>query len=235
LLRNALAFPRGSTNIAGLLSREPEASENYKDGLITLASLIVAFVLIWGLILLYLKCKGNAVGCASGRAFEGSLPEEPGDKMGPNNGSTDIEEMSHSSKHEESQIMEQTSFPSSLCSSDAASQYESSVMSMSMGEESTESTLLVEGKRAIRTRMVFLVFSCIILACVPLSLAFSFAPVKDTVKSSDDVFVVRHITDFFSSHLPFSIPRPYSHLVLRSCNILFIRKLEMSWFRYVLH
>ena len=198
LLRKALEFPRGqySTNFADLLSDETEAKENYKDGLVALASMIGAFVVIWGLILVYFRCKGGAVGCVSGRAFESSIQEVTNNKLDPNtNGSTDLEEMTSTSKRddEEGQIMEQTSFPSSLCSSDAASQIDSHIesdMSMSIAEESTESTILVEGKRALRTRIAFLVFACIILACVPLSLAFSFSPVKDTINSSDGVFEV---------------------------------------------
>lgn len=195
ILRAALAFPRGqySTNFADLLSPESEARKNYKDGLVALSSMIGSVALIWGLILLLLKIKGSVVGCASGRAFENTILEEQG-KIGSNEGSTDLDDMDGSSKQHEGETMEQTSFPSSLCSSDAASQMESVISADSMDDEtamSTESTLLIEGRRAFRTRLVFFIFACMVLASVPLSLAFSFAPMKDTVKSSDDVFQVR--------------------------------------------
>jgi hypothetical protein len=183
-LKKVLAFPRAqySTNFSDLVSPNNDVQESYKDGLIALGCFMGGFITIWCLIILYLKCKGGAVGCASGRAFEHieeDLDEE--EKSGGQGASTDLEEMSQA-------VMEETSFPSSLCSSDAASQFDSIVST----EESVEDLEpVVEGRRAIRTRIAFFVFACIVLACVPLALAFSFAPMKDTIKSSDGTFEVR--------------------------------------------
>ena len=99
-------------------------------------------------------------------------------------------------EYDEHSGIEDASFQSSLCSSDAMSRYESDTQSQyhqnTMPEERSiiDTSPRVEGPRAMRTRTVFLVFALTVLACVPLALAFAFAPMKETVKSFDANFDV---------------------------------------------
>jgi hypothetical protein len=170
-----------------LVSHDIEVYDTYKDGLVALSCFIGGFVVIWGLVLVFFMIKGKAVGCASGRAFELSAVEDKLQK-GSNGSSNSIEEDRHHLEKEEEEIaMETTSFSSSLCSSDAASRFES-VTSYDNG--TLDASPRLEGRRAVRTRVAFFVFACTVLACVPLALAFSFAPMKTTVKSFDGAFTV---------------------------------------------
>ena len=197
LFKRLLAFPRGqyTTNFAYLVSNEEIDQDTYTSGLVALASFLGGFVLIWGLILIFLMIKGKNVGCASGRAFE-TVPVDSrvAKEKQANLSKTDSEEDGTQSVKEDDDgdvRMEETSFPSSLCSSDAASRIESITGSIDEEEGTVDASPRVEGKRAVRTRAIFFLFSCIVLACVPLALAFSFAPMKESVKSFDGGFEVR--------------------------------------------
>jgi len=202
-LKTSLAFPRSkySRSFADLVSVEIDVQDSYKDGLITLTCILGGFALIWGLILIYLIIKGNSVGCASGRAFERSVVRKSNhqdpceEKLHETDSSTEsVLSVPGDENHMDSGIaLEDASFSSSLCSSDAASRIESS-RSMTDDEASQVTTIdtspRAEGSRAFRTRIVFFLFACTVLACVPLALAFSFAPMKETVRSFDGGFEV---------------------------------------------
>lgn len=187
-LKAPSSFLRGqySTNFADLVSNDAEVHDAYKDGLVALSSFIGGFIIIWGLVLVFFMIKGKAVGCASGRAFELSAREENTQK-GPIASSNSSADDSHSAKEEEEIGMETTSFSSSLCSSDAASRFESVT---SFDNCTVDASPRLEGRRAMRTRLAFFLFACTVLGCVPLALAFSFAPMKETAKSFDGAFSV---------------------------------------------
>ena len=51
-------------------------------------------------------------------------------------------------------------------------------------------------KREKRTRFVFLVFSSVILVSVPVVLVFSFGPMKEAARSTDDILLVRKAPPF---------------------------------------
>ncbi|CAB9498006.1 expressed unknown protein [Seminavis robusta] len=195
LVKGATYFPRGrySTNFAHLVSQDPQVQEDYKDGLVALSCFLGGFFVIWGLVLIFLMIKGKSVGCASGRAFGsiGSGQQSTGSQKQP-------QDESHSSVHSEEEPptaneyakdaeggeeLETESFSSSLCSSDAASRFDSFDTSASFNDGSIDANHRFESPRATRTRIAFLVFACIVLACVPLALAFAFAPMKETTKS----------------------------------------------------
>ena len=182
LFRGPSAFLRGqySTNFADLVSNEVEVHETYKDGLVALSSFMGGFIVIWGLILVFFMIKGKAVGCASGRAFELYAPDDNMKETSGNAYASD--EDSQSAKEAEEIGIETTSFSSSLCSSDAASRFESVT---SFDDCTIDASPRLEGPRALRTRLAFFLFACGVLGCVPLALAFSFAPMKEVAKSFD--------------------------------------------------
>lgn len=225
-----MAFLRGqySTNFADLLSKQTVVQDTYKDGLVGLACFLGGILLVWGLLLIFFMIKGQGVGCASGRAFETRQVERRGaNKQSRPLSATDSEEDDTHSIHNDDEHdehdenddhddekyddgidMEEASFPSSLCSSDAISRYESDTQSQSMMMEERsviDASPRVEGPRALRTRLVFFIFALTTLACVPLALAFSFAPMKETVKSFDGSFDVSAASYFEILVVPISV------------------------------
>ena len=209
MLRGPTLFPRGqySTSFASLASQDAAVQEDYKNGIVALSCFVGGFFVLWGLILIYLMIKGKSVGCASGRAFE----------------ITPIDKQSHSSKHkrqhsssqssissqddatgskkmqhEEAVGLETESFSSSLCSFDASSGLDAA---SSIGDSTEDTVSRVESSRAARTRMVFLIFACIVLVFVPLALAFAFAPMKESAKTLEGSVAVRTIGTFSGYYL----------------------------------
>lgn len=185
LLRVPSDFLRGqySTDFADVVSKKIEAQVTYKDGLVALSSFIGGFVVIWGLVLVFLMIKGKAVGCASGRAFESAAVDDNSQKG--SSGSPNASEDDTHSVNEEELGLGTTSFSSSLCSSDAASRFESTT---SFDGYTVDASPRLEGPRAVRTRIVFFLFACSVLACVPIAMAFSFAPMKETATFFDGAF-----------------------------------------------
>jgi hypothetical protein len=199
LLRGLSTFPRGqySTNFGDVASIDVAAQEDYKEGIVALACFLGGFFVIWGLLLVYLMIKGKSVGCASGRAFEISATEKQPNssrhKRQQSSSDSSIasqDDGTESKKDQEEAMLETESFSSSLCSFDAASRFEATA---SVDERSAETVPRVESPRAARTRMAFLFFACILLASVPLALAFAFAPMKETVKAFDGNIDVRTV------------------------------------------
>ena len=128
-------------------------------------------------------------------------------------------------EHEHSDIEEDASFQSSLCSSEAMSRYDSDTQSQYHQNTITEERSIidtsprVEGPRAMRTRIVFFVFALTVLASVPLALAFAFAPMKETVKSFDGNFDVSArrsslVGDHFDVSLSLMIPACTTHYLV---------------------
>lgn len=175
-----------STAFADYLSNDEDNQKEYTNGLLILICILGGAFLTWGSILMFLKFKGSDVGCASGRAFESQ-----DDQMGITD-STDLEEFSNSIKssgNHDDPALEETSFPSSsLCSSDVGSLYESSNSIFNSAD--TDDISYKEGPRAFRTRIMFFIFACLVLACVPIGLALSFAPMKEVLKSPEELFRV---------------------------------------------
>jgi hypothetical protein len=164
---------------------------NYCDGLIFLACMIGSIGFVWGFVLVVLKLKGPAAGCASGRAFQRT--DADGDMI--NYGSTDVEsehsrQMKHSSTAEEEeeglgqlQLQEEDlSMHSSIPSAELFKSEQSG--SVSVGEVSEDSTIFKPTKRQRRTQITFLLFAFVTLACVPLVLIFSFGALKASAEQS---------------------------------------------------
>jgi len=58
-----------STNFVDMMSPDFNEQKSYEYGIIFIVAIIVVVFVIWTTILLIIKCKGEEVGCASGRPF----------------------------------------------------------------------------------------------------------------------------------------------------------------------
>jgi hypothetical protein len=149
----------------------------------------------WTLLLLVLKFKGSEVGCASGRAFY--RPREDSSSVL----STDSEDLHSSSEEFESHhpdslerhIGRQRLDTGSRGEVDSYSEYGSQEGWVS--SPSGPSFLRVS-TRERRTRSAFLAFSFVALVSVPFILVFSFGPMKEAARSSNDIVLV---SSFLSS------------------------------------
>jgi hypothetical protein len=199
LLQKVLAAPRQthSTDFTHLFSSDGEEDE-YQNGLIALAGIFGGILFLWGAILVGFTCRGKSTGCASGRAFEpyeGGEEEEMNEPSG--GGSTYLEgdltasvesvhghhgyNQANAKNGDVPAAGDDTSVRSSLPSDVDDSSWEPSLNGYSVDETLPPKP----NPRERRTRIAFIIFSLITLACVPLALIFSFVPLKDTAVSSD--------------------------------------------------
>jgi hypothetical protein len=68
---------RHDANFTHVFSPIRDEQLDYVDGLMVVSAIFLILFILWALLLVILKFKGKEVGCASGRAFVTSLPDEP--------------------------------------------------------------------------------------------------------------------------------------------------------------
>jgi hypothetical protein len=164
--------------------------------LVVLAGIFGGILVLWGAILIGLKCRGEDTGCASGWAFESYKGREEEDQEldQPSGGSTDLDEDLNSSvgsvharnKQGNMEGGDLHLYPEGDDFS-AASIPPSDADSMYSDEYSVDVSMAPQPlPRERRTRTAFIIFSLITLVCVPLALTLFFVPLRDTAESSDD-------------------------------------------------
>lgn len=191
---------------------------NYRAGIVFMACIIGGFAFLWTFILVALKIKGKAVGCAAGHAFDRSSMSDDGSSLGrksAKNECTDMEDNStmrksktssssedvvqnkgngeqnrNSSSHEdEAEILSlHSSIPSVELDDERSigfgSKKDSSSGRASSATHSTDTDLPPPSLRERRTQVVFFITGVITFLCVPLVIAFCFAPVKEAIAQS---------------------------------------------------
>jgi hypothetical protein len=149
------------------------------------------------LLLIVLKVKGREVGCASGQAFHTENSDDDlclestdssesySNSMGSDSESHDIDALQH---HIDRKVSgEDFGFEQHY---EEENDYDSQDGWLSTeGAPSRKKT----NHRELRTRLCFIFFSFISLLSVPCILVFSFGPMKEATRSSDDILLVSHV------------------------------------------
>lgn len=190
---------------------------NYRAGIVFMACIIGGFAFLWAFILVALKIKGKAVGCAAGHAFYRSSMSDEGSSLGrksAKNEFTDMEDNStmrksktsssskdevqnkgngeqnrNSSHEDEAEILSlHSSIPSVELDDERSigfgSKKDSNSGRASSETQSTDTDLPPPSLRERRTQVVFFITGLITFICVPLIIAFCFAPMRDAIAQS---------------------------------------------------
>ena len=188
---------RHTTTFSDALSPYREVQHDYVHGLLTVAIIFAAVFVFWTFVLVVLKLKGSEVGCASGRAFQ-----KPSSDQLSSVSSTDSESF-HSSSYNDDSVQQGYEMHSlervldadrSLRSDFRSDQDSYSDYDSRDGWVPSTGTISRQrrvSRRETRTRFAFLVFSFVALVTVPFILVFSFSPIKDATRRSDDIILVR--------------------------------------------
>ena len=183
-MQGLLTKPRReySTDFSSVFEDE---TNSYRGGLIFLACLFLGIVFIWSFILLSLKCKGDAVGCASGGAFRQENEHDVDKRIGSRSTeeSTGTRQGGSMLKND----FDDSSFHSSIPSDEEDQQ---SLHAMSTDQPSVYSAAFRPSRREKRTQIAFFFFGSLTFACIPLALIFSVEPLKDSVNES-----LEHVED----------------------------------------
>jgi hypothetical protein len=197
-----LRIPRKwhETDFSYVFSTDKDLQHDYVDGLLVAATAFFMVFCAWAFILIVLKVKGKEVGCASGMAFHTEKIEE--DIQSTDSSESYFSSVDNDSREEaiievenETTNQEKHDIRSSFeegCDKSEASQ-ESQDYDSHDGWLSTGGMQNRVNPREKRTRFCFLVFALISLLCVPLLLVFSFGPMKEVARASDDILLVRNI------------------------------------------
>ena len=165
----------GSTSFADLVSPNKEDHSSYINGLILFASILGSFFMLWASILLYLKYKGQNMGCAAGIPFH-MKKQGPTDRLADSHPSTDVEDFESSStgskKNAEADHMALTSTIESLKATD------------------DDKTTAWVNRRQRRTRIAFFCSGIVALLCTCMLVAYSFSPIRGTIAGSDELIKV---------------------------------------------
>ncbi|GAX22798.1 hypothetical protein FisN_24Lh079 [Fistulifera solaris] len=171
-----------STDFADLFKDET-ASESYRDGLVYLSCLLGCIIFVWTVVLITLKCKGHAVGCASGAfgpKYEMKKEDLPVGNTDSHNSNTSFD---HDSIYEIA--FRRSHIPSGAADTTCDRNTEESV-----GKGSLDTSILLQpSRRERRTQVVFLIFALLTILCVPLAHVFFFLPLKQS-SSETTVYVV---------------------------------------------
>eukprot|EP00339_Tiarina_fusa_P000642 CAMPEP_0116998862 /NCGR_PEP_ID=MMETSP0472-20121206/1785_1 /TAXON_ID=693140 ORGANISM="Tiarina fusus, Strain LIS" /NCGR_SAMPLE_ID=MMETSP0472 /ASSEMBLY_ACC=CAM_ASM_000603 /LENGTH=923 /DNA_ID=CAMNT_0004698141 /DNA_START=148 /DNA_END=2919 /DNA_ORIENTATION=+ len=202
LMGSILRIPRRwhETDFSYVFSTDKDLQHEYVDGLLVAANIFFMIFCAWAFILVVLKVKGKEVGCASGRAFHT-------EKIDEDMQSTDSSESYFSSSVDNDSskggIIELERERSTDKILDSHSSFEDerdgSEGSHGSQEYGSQDGWLSVGEiqsrvnpRERRTRFCFLVFALVSLLCVPLVLIFSFGPIKEAARASDDLLLIVH-------------------------------------------
>jgi hypothetical protein len=197
-----LRGPRGhyTTNFADLFSSDTELQHSYVDGLLVIGVFFLVVLVVWSLILIVLKLKGNEVGCASGQAFQAEIEIAGDDRDLQSTDSSEscssigVESESECDDAPERHIAKHTS-DDGRANNNFDHQYEEADDDYASQEEWLNKNDGAPSQKKIsqrerRTRICFLFFSLVSLVCVPLILVFSFGPIKEATRTSDDILLV---------------------------------------------
>jgi hypothetical protein len=196
-----LRIPRKwhETDFSYVFSTDSELQHEYVDGLLFVGTVFFMIFTTWAFILVVLKVKGKEVGCASGRAFQTEKIEE--DMQSTDSSESYFASSVDDSCKEASDELEKEITNQEICESPSSFEErcdESQTSHESQDYDSQDGWLSTGGAqkgvnpREKRTRFCFLVFSLISLLCVPLVLVFSFGPMKEAARASDDILLVRN-------------------------------------------
>ena len=170
-----LSFTRfsGSTDFADLVSPNMNEQKNYTYGMVILITIMVTILFLWASILVVLKYHGDTAGCAAGRPFQTTWNESTV-RTSVSDPSTQNETFDSSSHESKAHDVENGAAQS--CSGEP--------------KRPRQDPVKAAKKRQQRTRIVFVTFGVIVLACTVLLLLFSFSPFRNTVDSSEEVIMV---------------------------------------------
>lgn len=174
-----------------MFSSVREEQRGYIDGLLVVSIIFSVFFLIWAFILVVLKCKGKEVGCASGRAFVNTCPEDD------ESSETDIEK-TQNDDFASTSVSSSDESCSVSSSKPLFSEHGDTVMGCFSSDFSSDDNESDEvspdvtkaNRRERRTRLVFILFASIALICAPLTLFLTFSPLKEVVTQSSDNLIL---------------------------------------------
>jgi hypothetical protein len=155
-------------NFADFVSPNRDEQVDYAYGVVFFLTMIAVIVFCWFLVLIMLKCRGDA-GCASGKPFQ-TLSDPSRETGWISNGHTDSGEFD---SFQDSNSQEQESG------------VESALTDPSFRADSTARYK----KRATRTRVVFLIFGMGVIASTVLVLVFSFSTIKENLDTTDSTML----------------------------------------------
>lgn len=162
-----------TTDIVDMMSPDFNEQKSYAYGIIFTVSIIVLFFVLWATILLILKCKGEDVGCASGRPFLTSTKTEEESLNGKSGGSGST----GSDDFEDASV--------EFCSDDA--------------DQKCQDVAGIR-RRACRSRIAFLLTWITTISCVCTTIVFGFSPLKEATANSKDYFsAIQDVIDQVSS------------------------------------
>lgn len=174
-VQTILSGPRReySTDVAALFD-ESGSNKGYRSGLMFLSCILGGILLIWSFILVALKLKGSAVGCAAGNAFRAEV--DKGNRAASD--STNIEESPEQIEDVTTAIeYDDASFHSSISSVEENLEIEDN-------DEGTEySSVPMPSRRERRTQVVFMIFGLMNMASLSLALIYLVGPLR---QSADD-------------------------------------------------
>ena len=192
-LGKILRAPRSgqSTSFADGVSPDQSMQEDYVRGLIVVTCIIGSFAVLWFLILLILKFKGDKVGCASGQPFR----RRPEEEIISFTESSSLGEDSGYSENGSPDPIRDATDPEDFHASEASASFDNDSNYHGDGdnwskEEEDEALNSEPTEREFRTRLVFLFFCCVVLICIPCILVFSFGPMKEALQTSDNTMMV---------------------------------------------
>jgi len=171
---NSISFP-------DYFSSSEKEQYDYVSGILFFCYFIAGFSLVWALVLLILKCKGEDVGCASGNAFK-TYPYQDHKTYSPS--FTVAEEGSislRSSRSQRSRVSEAFEIRLEEASRGARS---------GQSSRGTLSTLSIKKIKSIRrrarqTQFCFLLFGTCAFICVMILLIWSFSKIGQSLESSE--------------------------------------------------
>jgi hypothetical protein len=186
-----------------IISGGSTSATNYQAGLIFVACVFGGFVFIWFFVLALFKCRGEEIfGCGAGYAVQRDRGHVA--TVGPTSsldGMIDDEKSLDRNDYIRRSGAVVREAPTKEESGDEVSNH-SSIPSVEEDETSTdtggEGSTHSQGPskptaREKRVRIAFLFFAVLSMACVPLVVVFSFAPLKGSITQTDQD--VEHIQD----------------------------------------
>lgn len=165
-------------NFADFITGTRDRRKEYVYGLAFLATGMVLLFFSWSAILVFLKCKGKSVGCASGHAFQTKQKESDSTIQGRTSAGGSSEEDYDSTLQSGSREQSERS--------------DHELFDLPEEDELSPKQIARNKRRASRTRSVFLLFWLISLVSVVLLMVFSFARVKESMNASDKLYSVRY-------------------------------------------
>jgi ABC-type nickel/cobalt efflux system permease component RcnA len=183
----------GSSSIIDLFSSDREAQLAYVKRLVGLGSFLLAFVLLWFLVLIVLKLKGAEVGCASGRAFSRRWDKAPSDKDDSSasyNETCIQDDVSDNEMDEKADPLHNGAQPST-----DVDDYARELVAVPIADEEKDKSSCgccsnhprhVQ-RRKRRTRIAFLMTGGLSLACGGLLLTHMYRPLEETTETTSQV------------------------------------------------